>query len=156
MLGGWLKAIRLLGYTLFVAGLVLFFSGIATYSFDSTEGQLHFYAIEPSEIVQRGKNQISQVPAERIEYSYVVEGEDYTSRRIAMGFRNWTISPLSKMEWEIDIAAHKPLTVFYLTSLPSYSILHKGFDVVSTFVLLLVGYGLLKIETGARRLYDAA
>jgi len=71
--------------------------------------------------------------------------------RIGMGLAPWTLSPLGPMRWERHARPGATLTVYYAPGQPSVSVLHRGFDVVSIAVLVLVGIALLKFSAWLAR-----
>ncbi|MFU8833113.1 MAG: hypothetical protein ACNA7J_13310, partial [Wenzhouxiangella sp.] len=123
-----------LGWIFVVVSAVVGMAGGWTFTFSEVEGRFR--------VAELGKEQMGgsypgiphvgstprSAPNYQVEYAYEVHGERYIGRRIGMGFRHWTLSPFSRMDWEYQAAPGATVTVYHSSSDPSLSVLHRGVD----------------------------
>ena len=138
--------LRYVGYAFFFLGLLLFCLGLWTYAFVPTDANIHHFQAGSPSTSGSGRNMRSHIPPDQLRYSYAVNGKRLESDRVGMGFRIWTLSPLGKMDWEIALASNQPMRAYYSSVFPTLAVLHRGFDIVGTFVFLFIGYGLQLIQ----------
>ncbi|MEM7365034.1 MAG: hypothetical protein AAF525_13505 [Pseudomonadota bacterium] len=87
-----------------------------------------------------------RVPSKNATYSFVVDNVTYESRFTGMGFASWTLWPFGDMQWEIDAASDREVSVYYIGFLPQVSVLHRGLDILGIIILLMAGVTLIRFS----------
>ena len=151
------RPFRLIGIVFLGGAGLLLMLGAWTFTFSEVEGEV--IALENTGMMMSGghsglprvHNRPSQTTSVAVSYSYRVEGKRLEASRIGMGLAPWTLSPLGPMRWEKYARPGAALTVYHPPYFPSVSVLHRGPDVVSIAVLVLVGIALLKFSAWLQR-----
>ena len=92
------------------------------------------------------------MPTVSLRYRYQVDGKRYESSRVGMGFRPWSLSPFSLMDWERDIETPPTnLKVWHSPAVPGISVLHRGPDMVVTIAFAVVGLTFLTLSNWISR-----
>ena len=151
------RPFRFIGMLFLAAALLLVLLGAWTFTFTETRGEL----IELEDTGRMMSGGYSGIPfvnsgpthtsSVAVSYRYRVDENRLKGTRIGMGLAPWTLSPLAPMRWERYARPGATLTVYYAPGRPSVSVLHRGFDVVSIAVLVLVGIALLKFSAWLAR-----
>ena len=151
------RPFRFLGFVFLGGAGLLLLLGTWTFTFSEAEGEV--IALENRGITMSGSydgiplvhNRPSHTTSVAVSYSYRVQGKRLEGSRIGMGLAPWTLSPLGPMRWERHARPGAALTVYHPPYFPSVSVLHRGPDVVSIAVLVLVGIALLKFSAWLQR-----
>ena len=151
------RPFRFIGFVFLGGAGILLVLGAWTFTFSETRGEV--IALENAGMMMSGgysgipfvHNRPSQTTSVAVSYSYRVKGKRLEGSRIGMGLAPWTLSPLGPMRWERYARAGAALTVYHAPGQPSVSVLHRGPDVVSIAVLVLVGIALLKFSAWLQR-----
>lgn len=151
------RPFRFLGLFFLGGAGVLLVLGAWTFTFSETRGEV--IALENTGMMMSGgysgvpfvHNRPSHTTSVAVSYSYRVEGKRLEASRIGMGLAPWTLSPLGPMRWERYARPGAALTVYHAPNLSSVSVLHRGPDVVSIAILVLVGIALVKFSGWLQR-----
>ena len=151
------RPFRFLGFVFLGGAGLLLMLGAWTFTFSEVKGEV--ISLEKTGMMMSGgysgiprvHNRPSQTTSVAVSYSYRVEGKRLEASRIGMGLAPWTLSPLGPMRWERHARPGAALTVYHAPGLPSISVLHRGIDVVSIAVLVLVGIALRKFSIWLQR-----
>lgn len=151
------RPFRLLGMVFLVGAFVLIALGAWTFTFSEAEGEL----VELSDRKMTMSGAYSGVPLVRarpaqasslsVEYRYRVKGQRMKGTRIGMGLAPWSLSPFRPMQWERHARIGAEVTVYHAPDRPSVSVLHRGVDLVSTAMLVLMGVSLLLFSAWLER-----
>ena len=140
------KPFRTLGICLILLSLALLLAGLSTFTFSEARGTILQSQLTlsgggsyPVDKPGTGGNKPIRVPTQSVLYEFEVGERSYKSSTVGIGAASWTLSPFSKMEWEIDLENESPITVYYLDCYPYLSVLHRGPDIFTFAVLLATG-----------------
>ncbi|NKI35596.1 DUF3592 domain-containing protein [Wenzhouxiangella sp. XN79A] len=147
------RPFRAFGALFIAVALVILALGLWTYSFESVSGRLldhhHGRSVIAGDypgipLVARGQR---SVPTLFVNYRYTVDGRRYESSRVGMGFRSWSLSPFSLMDWERDLESLPAnVEVWHSPAIPEISVLHRGPDVVLTISFAFMGLTFLSLS----------
>ena len=151
------RPFRFLGFVFLGGAGLLLLLGAWTFTFSEAKGKV--ISLDNTGMMMSGgysgvpfvHNRPSQTTSVAVSYSYRVEGKRLEGSRIGMGLAPWTLSPLGPMGWEQNARPGTAVTVYHPPFLPSVSVLHRGIDVVSIAVLVLVGIALIKFSAWLQR-----
>ena len=151
------RPFRLIGIVFLGGAGLLLMLGAWTFAFSEVKGKV--ISLENTGMMMSGgysgiprvRNRPSQTTSVAVSYSYRVQGKRVKGSRIGMGLAPWTLSPLGPMRWERYAEPGSAVTVYHTPNWPSVSVLHRGPDVVSIAVLILVGIALIRFSAWLER-----
>jgi hypothetical protein len=152
------RPFRAIGILFIAAAFAIFTLGIWTFSFESVSGRLLELHHERSMVsgdypgIPFVGSRHKGVPSISVSYRYQVDETRYESSRVGMGFRPWSLSPFSLMDWERDIETDPAnLNVWHSPAIPGISVLHRGPDWVVTIAFAIVGLAFLTFSNWISR-----